>query len=420
MSDYLDRAFAPAHLGKLRLRNRIIKAATYEGKTPDGIPGDALFQFHREVVEGGVAMTTIGYCTTEADGRINDQMMYIDEKIRPQLTELVGGLKRASPGVTVSGQMTHCGNFSKNRRLQRLKRPLGPSRQFNMIGAPSGMPFAGAMSPADIDYLVQTYHDAALLMKQVGFDAVEIHFSHGYGLSQFISPRTNRRTDDFGGSIDNRMRLPLRVLEAVRSAVGEDFPIMGKMGLTDGVKDGLQLEEALVVAEMLDRGGIDALICSGGTSSFNPMLYFRGDSLAEGLIEAETNPITKLGLKLLGSRMFRDYPYHELYFLDGAKQVRDRVNCQMVYIGGCTDMPSLEQVMRQGFDFVQLGRPLIKDPAYVNNAMASRERGYDYVNGCIHCNRCAGLIEAPGGVRCPLNDDAGRGADSLVRNRQPQ
>ena len=399
MSDNFNKAFSPATLGKMPLKNRILKAATYEGKTPDGIPGELLLNFHKEVVEGGTAMTTIGYCTTESDGRINDQMMWMHEGIRDRLVHMNGELKKAAPDVKISGQMTHCGNFSKNRKMQRLKRPLGPSRQFNMLGAPSGLPFAGAMSAADIDYMVHTYHDAALLMKATGFDAVEIHFSHGYGISQFISPKTNRRSDEYGGSLANRMRLPLRVLEAVRKAVGDDFPILGKMGLTDGIKDGLHIEEAIEVAVMLDAGGIDALICSGGTSSFNPMVYFRGETLDKGLIEVETNPIMKLGLKLLGPKMFRYYPYEELYFLDDAKRVRDRVNCQMIYIGGCTDVASIEKVMAEGFDFIQMGRPLIKDPAFVKHALADR----NYKNGCIHCNRCASLIEAPGGVYCPLN-----------------
>ena len=402
MDDPLNKAFSPASLGKLPLKNRILKAATYEGKTPDGVPGDLLLNFHRGIVRGGTAMTTIGYCTTEADGRINDQMMWMHDGIRDKLAYMNSELKSAAPGVKISGQMTHCGNFSKNRKMQRLKRPLGPSRQFNLLGAASGMPFAGAMSVADIDYLVQTYHDAAVLMKDTGFDAAEIHFSHGYGISQFISPKTNRRTDEYGGSLANRMRLPLRVLEAVRRAVGDDFPILGKMGLTDGVKGGLQIEEAIEVAAMLDAGGIDALICSGGTSSFNPMVYFRGETLEKGLIEVEKNPIMKLGLKIIGPRMFRYYPYEELYFLEDAKRVRDRVNCQMVYIGGCTDVASIETVMREGFDFIQLGRPLIKDPDFVKHAMADR----NYQNGCIHCNRCASLIEAPGGIYCPVNLEA--------------
>jgi 2,4-dienoyl-CoA reductase-like NADH-dependent reductase (Old Yellow Enzyme family) len=403
VNEYLAKAFAPARLGTLALKNRILKAATYEGKTPNGIPGENLKQFHKEIVAGGVAMTTIGYCTTEADGRINDQMMWLHETIRPQLTNMITELKQVSPDVKVSGQMTHCGNFSKVRKLQRLKRPLGPSRAFNMLGAPSGLPFAGAMTLADIDYLVETYREAALFMQGVGFDAAEIHFGHGYGLSQFISPRTNKRNDEYGGNLANRMRLPLRVLDAVKTAVGDSFPIMGKMNMTDGVRDGVHLPEAIEIATLFDEAGIDGLICSGGTSPFNPMVYFRGDSLADGMIEQQTNPLAKLGLKLIGSKMFRDYPYFENYFLEDAKKIRDRVkNCQMIYIGGCTELESLEAVIKEGFDFVQMGRPLIKDPNYVNNAMANA----NYKNGCIHCNRCASLIEAPGGIYCPLNDTA--------------
>ena len=402
VSDYLNRAFSPATLGKLPLKNRILKAATYEGKTPDGVPGELLLDFHKQIVAGGTAMTTIGYCTTEADGRINDQMMWIHEGNRDRLSQMNNTLKEVAPDVAISGQMTHCGSFSKVRKLQRLKRPLGPSRWLNLMGASVGKPFSGTMSTADIDYLVQTYYDAARLMKETGFDAVEIHFSHGYGLSQFISPKTNRRTDEYGGSLANRMRLPLRALDAVRRAVGDDFPIMGKMGLTDGVKGGLQLQEAIEVGAMLDAAGIDGLICSGGTSTFNPMVYFRGETLDKGLLENETNPIMRLGLKMVGPSMFRYYPYEELYFLEEAKKVRDRVkNAQMIYIGGCTELESIEKVMAEGFDFIQLGRPLIKDPNFVNNAKADP----NYQNGCIHCNRCAGSIEAPGGVYCPLNEE---------------
>lgn len=401
MNAHLGRAFEPAKLGTLSLKNRIIKAATYEGKTPNGIPGENLTQFHKDIVAGGVAMTTIGYCTTEADGRINDQMMWLHEAIRPQLTHMISELKHVSSDVKVSGQVTHCGNFSKIRNMQRLKRPLGPSVAFNMLGAPSGVPFAGAMTKKDIDHLVSTYVSAAKFMQEVGFDAAEIHFGHGYGLSQFISPKTNKRTDDYGGSLPNRMRLPLRILDQVKTAVGDDFPILGKINMTDGVADGVHLEEAIDIASMFDKGGIDALICSGGTSSFNPMVYFRGDSLAKGMMEQQTNVIAKLGLKLIGKKMFRHYPYVENYFLEDAKRIRDNVECQMVYIGGCTETDSLAQVMKEGFDFVQLGRPLVKDPNYVINA----QRDSNYKNGCIHCNRCASLIEAPGGIYCPLNTD---------------
>ena len=404
-NDYLLKAFSPAKLGSLPLKNRIIKAATYEGKTPDGIPGQALLDFHQAVAEGGVAMTTISYCTVEADARINDQMMWLHEGIRGQLTDLTQTLKRTAPGIKISGQLTHSGGFTKNRKLMRLQRPVGPSKTFNMLGATAGIPFIDAMDSREIDLMVALYADAASFMQSVGFDAAEIHFGHGYGLSQFISPKTNKRTDEYGGNLGNRMRLPLRVLEAIKAAVGDDFPVIGKINLTDGIKDGLHLAEAIKVATLLDKGGLDALVCSGGTSPYNPMVYFRGESLGTGLAEQQKNPLARFFLKIASNRLFKTYPYYENYFLEDAKKVRDSVSCQMIYIGGCTELESLEEVMREGFDFVQMARPLIKDPAYVNNAIASLDSGKTYVNGCIHCNRCASLIEAPGGVYCPLNKE---------------
>jgi 2,4-dienoyl-CoA reductase-like NADH-dependent reductase (Old Yellow Enzyme family) len=295
--------------------------------------------------------------------------------------------------------MGHCGNFTQNDQFQG-KRPLGPSRMLNLSGIPVGLPFAGAMKKSDIDRLVGLFRDAGIFMKSVGFDAVEIHFGHGYGLSQFISPKTNKRSDEYGGSLINRMRLPLRALEAVREAVGDEFPILGKMGLTDGVKGGLGIDEAIEVAAMLDEAGIDALIPSGGTSSMNPMLLFHGDSLMDGLLAQEKNPLMRAGIRMMGPRLFRDYPYYELYFQDGAKRVRDRIKrAQLVYIGGVSTLDSLETAMQE-FDFVQMGRAIWKDPAFVNNAKANPY----YENNCNHCNICASLIGHPDGVRCVLNE----------------
>ena len=396
MSDALNQCFSEGQINGLTLKNRIIKAATFEGMTPGAKPSERLSDLHCSIAKGGTAMTTLAYCGAEADVRLHQNMMYMDEYVRPSLSTLITDIQQA--GAKVSGQLAHCGGFSKNKELQG-RRPLGPNFGLNMLGLAHGMLFTGAMNQQDIDHLVQAFGQAGAFMKSVGFDCIEMHFGHGYGLCQFISPKTNKRTDDYGGSLINRMRMPLRALEAVRKAVGDDFPIIGKISLTEGVRGGIHYDEAVEICKMLDQAGIDGIVTSGGTSSMNPMIMFRGDNMSKGMIEQEKNPIMKLGLKLIGPKMFRHYPYEELYFLEGAKRVRDRVNCQMIYIGGCTDLDSVEAVMREGFDFIQLGRPLIKDPAFVNNAMADR----NYKNGCIHCNRCATLIEAPGGVYCPLN-----------------
>ncbi|MEH6583388.1 MAG: NADH:flavin oxidoreductase [Halioglobus sp.] len=397
MSPELDKLLSPAKINGLELNNRVLKAATFEGMTDNNAPGDRLINFHRGMAEGGVGLTTLAYCAVEADGKVKDNMMHMDEAIRPQLERFTNEMHAA--GTRVSGQMAHCGGFSQNSNLEK-KRPLGPNFAFNAGGIPYGVPFVGAMQQTDIDHVVKCFHDAALLMKTTGFDAVELHVGHGYGLSQFISPKTNKRSDEYGGNLINRMRFPLMVLESVRKAVGEDFPIFTKMGLTDGVKGGLKVDEAVEVAGMLDKGGADLIIPSGGTSSMNPMLMFRGDSIVHGMIATETNPIMKLGLKLMAPVIFKNYPYEEMYFLDGARRVRDKVDCQVAYIGGTCTVESLETAMKE-FDFVQLGRALLKDPALVNNL---REQGAGYVNGCTHCNMCAGLIGHPEGIRCVIND----------------
>jgi len=395
--DYLDKALSPAQLGGLRLKNRILKAATFEGRATDGAPKPTLRDFHRTIAEGGTAMTTLAYCAVEADGRVMKEMMYIHEGIRDALKAIADDVHAA--GSTLSGQLTHCGNFSQNEAFQG-KRPKGPSRGINFSGIPAGLPFAGAMTEPDMTALVRKFADASSLMKDVGFDALEIHFGHGYGLSQFISPKTNKRTDQHGGSLINRMRLPLRVLEAVRGAVGEDFPLLGKINLRDGVKGGLEIDEAIEVARLLDQAGIDAVIPSGGTSSFNPMLLFRGDSLAPGMLDYEKNPLMRFILKNMGDKIFKAYPYEELYFMEGSKRVRDAMkSAKLCYIGGVSTVEALEEAMAE-FDFVQLGRALIKDPAMVNNLAVQRGQ---YVNGCTHCNRCAAMIKNPDGVRCVLN-----------------
>ena len=403
MSPELEKALSPAKLNGLDLRNRIIRAATFEGKTPKGIPTQELIDFHKAPCEGGVAMTTIGYCATEPDGRIHEDMILMNESVRPQLNKLLSELH--ATGAKVSGQLGHCGHFSKNRDLQRLKRPLGPSKHFNNLGMMVGRPFAGAMTEKDIDLFIQSYHDTALFMKETGFDALEIHFGHGYGLSQFISPLTNRRTDKYGGQIQNRMRVPLRAFEAVRKAVGDDFPILGKQSMFDGVKGGLKEQDALVVSQMLDQAGIDALITSAGTSSYNPMPMVRGTSLAQGIIDTAPNAFSRFFLKMLAPKMFRDIPYKELYLLDGHKRFRDVVkNAKMVYIGGCHTTESVEEVMRAGVDFIQVARVTIKDPDFVNNI---RSNGHEYRSGCTHCNYCLTSIDRPGGVHCELNHPDG-------------
>ncbi len=392
-------AFKPATLGSLKLKNRILKAATFEGMTPDGVPGERLQNFQKGIADGGVGMTTLSYCTTEADGRIMDNMMWLHPGIEDRLRALIQDLKQT--GTKVSGQVTHCGHFSQLQNLEKNSPPKGPSKMFVGIGATVGRFIAPAMTQNDIDVLIETYRQAAAFMKNFGFDAIEIHFGHGYGLSQFISPKTNKRRDEYGGSHENRMRLPLQVLAAMRGEVGADFPILGKISMTDAVKGGVDYDLGLRVAQSLDQAGIDALIPSAGTSSYNSMYMFRGDSVARGMVAMQDRAVMKALLKVAGPLMWKKYPYEPTYLLESAKRIKKNVNCPVIYIGGVSTRADIDRVFESGFDFVQLGRALIKDPDFVKRAAENP----DYDSGCTHCNFCVPLIQHPDGIRCVLNDE---------------
>lgn len=390
----LDKCFSPARLNGLELPNRIIKAGTFEGKTPRGQPTADYTELHRRIGEGGVAMTTLAYCAAEKDGRLNTDMLTMDESSHAALTQVIQTVK--TTGVKVSGQLCHAGGFSKNAELTTWM-PRGPSFGLNRLGMDKGMIFHLAMTQAQIRERVKVMGRAAGYMKSVGFDAIEIHFGHGYGLSQFISPMTNKRTDEYGGTLEKRMRFPLEVLASIRQAVGDDFPLLGKISMSDGVKGGITYEDSPRIAELFDQNGLDCVIPSDGTSSMNPMLLFHGDSILPGLIKQEKSAFMRLGLSIIGPRVFRNYPYFETYLLENALRIRDKVRRGNVcYIGGVSCNASISKVMHAGFDFIQLGRPLLFDPDFVIHA----RQDANYVNGCTHCNLCATLIEAPGGIRC--------------------
>jgi 2,4-dienoyl-CoA reductase-like NADH-dependent reductase (Old Yellow Enzyme family) len=393
----LEKLLTPAKLNGLELSNRIIKAATFESML-DGNNNinDKCIDFHETFAAGGVGMTTLAYCAPEADGRMQSRYMYIREEIKPQLQKLADTVHKY--GTKLSGQLAHCGGFSRNDQLIR-KRPVSASRGLNKMGMAFGMFFTEEMDEQLIQEVSDSYANAARIMKESGFDAVEIHFGHGYLLSQFISPLTNKRKDKYGGSLENRMRFPLLVLEKVRKAVGDTFPILGKITMYDDMKGGISLEEGIQVAEYLDKAGIDGIILSAGTSSQNPMLLFHGDSLQNGLIQNERKAIMRLGLKLMGPFMFKKYPFKELYLLEAAKKVRERVKCNLIYIGGANEVESLEKVMDLGFDFVQSGRPLMRDPQMINHLKQYKK---EYKNGCDHCNLCATLMDSPEGIRCVI------------------
>jgi 2,4-dienoyl-CoA reductase-like NADH-dependent reductase (Old Yellow Enzyme family) len=390
------RLFSPAPLGGITLRNRIIKTATFEGMSPGGVPSDALVDHHRAIAAGGAGMTTVAYCAVSADGRTFEDQLYVHAAIAPRLRALTDAVHAA--GAAASLQLAHCGFFSRLRPRGR-RRPLGPSFTLNRYGLSAAMPFADAMTEADIARVIDEFGAAAAAAVGAGFDALELHMGHGYLLSQFLSPATNRRRDRWGGSLENRARLPLAVVARVREAVGPRVAVLAKTNLSDGFPGGLEVGDAIGIARLLEAAGVDALVLSGGFTSRTPFYLLRGGRPLREMIAVAKSPLHKLTLRLIGRLVITAYPFTEMFFLDQARAVRQAVRVPLVLLGGLLSIENLETAMREGFDFVALGRALIADPDLprrLEHGTATRSR-------CISCNKCVAEMDR-GGVRCVLDD----------------
>jgi 2,4-dienoyl-CoA reductase-like NADH-dependent reductase (Old Yellow Enzyme family) len=386
--------FAPARLGPLALRNRVIKTATYEGMSPGGVPSDALLRHHRDLAAGGVAMTTVAYCAVSPDGRTFADQMHMHAGIVPPLRRLTDAVH--AEGAAASLQLGHCGFFTRNRALG-VRRPLAPSAVLNGYGIAAGLPFSAAMTEDDVARVTEEFGTAAALAVEAGFDAVELHLGHGYLLSQFLSPATNRRRDRFGGSLENRLRFPVAVVRRVRERIGHEHALLAKTNLRDGFRGGLEVDDAIGVAQRLEAEGVDAAVLSGGFTSRTPMYLLRGGRPLAGMIAVEESRLQKLALALLGPLLVKRYPFSETFLLAHARRVRAAVRMPLVLLGGVVSRAGMETAMREGFDFVAIGRALIHDPAFVRKV----ERGEIERSGCTACNEC--MVEMDrGGVRCVL------------------
>lgn len=384
-------AFTQANIAKLILKNRIIRAGCFEGMCQKGQLTDALIEHHRRVAEGGVAMTTVAYCSVSYDGRAFGHELWMREEITPDLKRITDAIHKE--GAAASIQLGHCGFFTSRSVIG--KRPMGASPKLCVFT----LSYCREMTKKDIKEKIQDFIEAALLAKRTGFDAVEIHAGHGYLLSQFLSPWTNKRKDEFGGTLENRLRFPTAVISEVRKAVGPDFPILVKMNQVDGMPVGIQLENALIIAKAFEKAGANALIPSAGFTSKVPFLMLRGNLPVKEMSNNQEKLLNKIGLKLFGRFMVPEHKYEPMFLFDGAKKIKDAVDIPVIYIGGIESKAYIEKAMEAGFEFVQIGRATIQDPGFVNKI----ESGEITKSECDHCNRCVAAMDE-GGVYCVSNE----------------
>ncbi len=230
---------------------------------------DELIAFHRNVAAGGVGMTTLAYCAVAPDGCGTPNELILTPEITPGLARLADAVH--DEGAAVSAQIGHAGAVAAGTGLPGLS----PSPVFS----PLAMKRTKAVSVDRLRGIVDDFAAAARVVADAGFDAVEVHLGHGYLPSEFLSPRLNKRTDEWGGSLENRARFPRAIVTAVREAVGDRLAVLAKLNMADGVRGGLWLDESVEVARMLEAdGALDAIELTAGSSLQNPMYLFRGEA----------------------------------------------------------------------------------------------------------------------------------------------
>jgi 2,4-dienoyl-CoA reductase-like NADH-dependent reductase (Old Yellow Enzyme family) len=371
--------FTPYRLGPLLLKNRSIRAAAFEGMCPGHLVSGDLINYHRSVAEGGVGMTTVAYASVSKSGLSFPHQLWLRKEAVPGLKSLTDAVHKA--GAAAAIQIGHCGQMAKTSVSGEC---ISPSGTFNLYGPT----WPRAMNRKDIRSVISDFGKAVTLAREGGFDAVEVHAGHGYLISQFLSPATNRRRDEYGGTFENRCRFMKEVMAEVMHAAGTDMAVLVKINLRDGFRGGMEHHECVEVAQILEECGVHALVLSGGFVSRAPMFVMRGRMPVKVMAYYMHEKWMKPFVRWFGNYLMKPQPWSETYFLEDAIRVRKAVSLPLVYVGGIASKAGIEKVLGLGFEFVQLARALIHDPAFIRKLST----GEVSASGCNHSNYCIAVM----------------------------
>lgn len=362
----------------MELRNRTIRSAAFEGMGRDNGPTQQLRDYHVSVARGGVGMTTLAYAGICRSALSFKTQLWLRPEIVPELRKITDDIH--AEGAKASIQIGHCGNMT--HRSTAGCTPVGASTGFNLY-SPT---FCRGLREDELVTLARQFGEAVDTARDAGFDCVEVHAGHGYLISQFLSPYTNRRRDGFGGSLQNRMRFMNMCLEQVMKHAGSDMGVVVKTNMRDGFKGGLEIDDCLTVAKEIERAGVHGMVLSGGFVSKAPMYVMRGEMPIYTMTYYMKQLWLKYGVRMVGKYMIPTVPFKDLYFLDDARLFRKELNLPLIYVGGVVDRDGANKVLDdEGFDFVQMGRALLTEPDFVNKMRQSEE---NHNCGCEHVNYC--------------------------------
>jgi len=374
----MSELFKPGSIGRMQLKNRFVRSATAEClATDDCRITDRYLRAYSQLAKGGVGLIVPGNYYVHRTGRAIARVMLLDkdeiiDDLR-QLTQLVH-----ENGAKIVAQLNHGGRQCDPKVLGA--QPMGPSPVRDMLS----MVKPREMTKEEIREIIVAFGNAARRAKEAGFDGVQIHAAHGYLINQFLSGHTNRRSDEWGGSLDNRMRFLLEVYQLIRSTVGADFPVLIKINSEDSIAKGVTLDECIAVCRKLDEMGIDAIEVSGGIAE-KGLMAIRGD-VPTDLALRNRKFHERILLRLLVEKRIREAArFEEAYFLPQAAAIKKNVKAPIIAVGGMRRRATMEGALQNGqADFISLCRPFIRQPNLVN--LLQKQEG-DPIS-CTNCNRC--------------------------------
>lgn len=352
----------------MNLSNRFVRSATHEAlAAKDGTCTDALIRKMDELAEGNVGLIISGHSFVSPEGRAGALQAGIHSD------EMIPGLKKMAEAVHAKNgriicQLAHAGAHAdvRNSELDAV----GPSEIKK-----DGKTVCREIAEEDIKRLVSAFADAAVRARQAGFDGVQIHSAHGYMLSQFLSPVTNRRKDSYGGSIENRARFLMEILQNIRAKTGRDFPVTAKLNSEDFTDGGFNLPEMVTVSKMLEAEGIDAIEMSGGVLGSEEKSPVR-----KGLVKSEKD---------------------EVYYRDSAITFKQQLKVPLILVGGIRSFQVAEHLADSGMaDYIALSRPLIREP----NLVKRWQSGNTGKATCLSCNKCFLPMMRGEGVSCEVDN----------------
>lgn len=381
-----SKLFTPYQLGPITLRNRIVRSAAFENMCRGNRPTQQLQDYHVSVARGGVGMTTVAYCAVDLSGVSFDGQLYVHDEIIPDLKKLTDAIH--AQGAKASIQMGHCGNMTHFYTCHCM--PVSASNGFNLY-SPT---IHRRLKVSEIKTLVKKFGESVDFARKAGFDCVEIHAGHAYLISQFISPRTNHRRDEYGGCFENRVRFMNEVLEEVMAHAGDDMAIVVKTNMWDDCWRGSDIEEGIKIAKEIAKHKVHGIVLSGGTVSRSPMTILGGAMPNKTLahyMDMKSFWWLKAALNIPGVApiMMPTSPFKELYFMEKAKRFQQEItDVPLIYVGGVQSGDNCQQIMDEGFELFQIAHVLIKDPDFVKHVQENPH----YHAGCGRSNYCVGRM----------------------------